>query len=75
MAAIKKYNEDLPEEARAKAITGKELKASVSQRMRVAAKAEAGIPLQKSNIPLQRAMEPYFPRGWPKDQVGAEPVK
>jgi hypothetical protein len=75
VAAIRHYNEQLPDEARGKAISGKELKASVQQRLRVAAKQEAGIPLQKSNIPLQREMEPYYPRGWPKDQVGAKPVQ
>lgn len=75
IAAIKKYNQELPEEARMKVITSKEIKASVSQRMKVQAKQEAGIPVEKSNIPIKQALEPYYPRGWAPDQVGAKPVQ
>ena len=73
--AIRQYNTQLPEEARGKAITGKGLRESVKQRMGVAARQEAGIPVQKANIPLQQALEPYYPRGWDRNQVGARPVE
>jgi hypothetical protein len=72
--AIAQFNEQLPDEAKAKAISGKAMRASVRQRMGIAEKAEEGIPTEKSNIPLLQAMEPYYPRGWPQDQVDARPV-
>jgi hypothetical protein len=43
--------------------------------MRVQAKQEAGIPVEKSNIPIKQALEPYYPRGWAPSQVGAKPVQ
>ena len=72
--AVANFNDQLPDEARAKAITGKALKASARQRMGVAEKTEEGIPTQKSNIPLLEAMEPYYPRGWPRGLVDTRPV-
>jgi len=73
--AIRNYNLKLPEEARSKAITAKELRSSVQQRLQVKARQEAGLPAVKANIPLARALEPYFPSGLPEGQVGAEGVK
>jgi len=73
--AIKNYNTKLPDEAKSKAITSKELKASVQQRMKVRARQEAGLPAVKANIPLARGLEPYYPSGWAKDQTGAVGVK
>jgi hypothetical protein len=73
--AIGQFNDQLPDEAAGKAITSKGLKASVRQRLGVAEKQEEGIPVQKSNIPLLESMEPYYPRGWSRDQVGARPVE
>ena len=73
--AVANYNDQLPDEARAKAITGKALRTSARQRMGVAEKTEEGIPTQKSNIPLLEAMEPYYPRGWPKGLIDAGPVQ
>jgi len=73
--AIRNYNLKLPEEARSKAITAKELRSSVQQRLQVRARQEQGLPAVKANIPLARALEPYFPSGLPEGQVGAEGVK
>ena len=73
--AIKNYNTKLPEEAKSKAITSSELRTSVQQRMKVRARQEAGLPAVKANIPLARGLEPYYPSGWAKDQVGATGVK
>jgi hypothetical protein len=73
--AIRNYNLKLPEEARSKAITAKELRSSVQQRLQVKARQEQGLPAVKANIPLARALEPYFPSGLPEGQVGAEGVK
>jgi hypothetical protein len=75
MEAIRNYNDKLPEEARSKAITGKELKASVEQRLKVQQRQEAGLPAQKANIPLQRELEKYYPTGWPKDLQTVKPVQ
>lgn len=73
--AIQQFNEQLPDEAAGKAITGKALRASVRQRMGVAEKAEEGIPTEKSNIPILQKMEPYYPRGWPQNLVDSQPVQ
>jgi hypothetical protein len=72
--AIKKFNNDLPNEARAKKITSDALHASVQQRMRVRALQEQGLPAAKSNIPIARELEKYYPRGWPKDLQAVKPV-
>jgi hypothetical protein len=73
--AIRNYNQKLPPEAASKAITSKELRSSVEQRMQVKARQEAGLPATKSNIGIAKALEPYYPSGWAKDQVGAKGVQ
>jgi hypothetical protein len=73
--AIRNYNTKLPPEARSKSITAKELRSSVQQRMQVKARQEAGLPAVKANIPIAKGLEPYYPSGWDKDQVGAQGVK
>ena len=75
LQAVKNYNSELPQEAKAKAITALALKDSVRQRMKVQAAQQAGLPTQKSNIPLARSMDKYFPDGRPTGQVDARPVK
>jgi hypothetical protein len=73
--AVKEYNQKLPEEAKAKSITGAQLHASVINRLRNAAKQEEGIPLKKSDVMISRDIEKYYPKGWPRGQVGATGVK
>jgi hypothetical protein len=73
--AIRNYNQKLPEEAQSKAISAKELRSSVMQRLQVKTRQEAGLPAAKGNIPLASALEPYYPSGWSKDQVGAKGVQ
>ena len=73
--AVRQYNSRLPPEARAKAISAKELKASVQQRLRVQGLQEQGLPAAKSDVPIARGLEPYYPRGWPQGQTGAQVVK
>jgi hypothetical protein len=75
LTAVREYNKQLPEEARAKAITGEALKTSVQNRVRVKALQESGQQVQKSNRLLQQKMEKYFPDGRPAGQVSATPVK
>jgi hypothetical protein len=73
--AIRNYNQTLPDEARTKAITSKELKASIQQRMRVKALQEEGLPSSKANIPFAQEAEKYYPSGWPKDLQSIKPVQ
>jgi len=75
MEAIRNYNNKLPDEARTKGITAKELKASIEQRLKVQALQEAGLPAQKANIPIARELEKYYPTGWPKDLQTVKPVQ
>ena len=71
--AIKKFNHDLPPEARAKAITTQQLQSSIQQRLRVQQMQESGLPAQKSNVPIAREMEKYYPRG--QEPTGLQSVK
>lgn len=73
--AVKNYNQDLPQEAKGKAITSQVLKDSVMQRLRVQQKQEAGLPTSKQNYPIFKSMDKYFPDGRPTGQVDARPVK
>jgi hypothetical protein len=73
--AIRKFNKELPEFARTKTITSSQLQSSVQQRLRVQQMQEAGMPAQKSNVPIAREVEKYYPRGWPKDLQTVKPVQ
>jgi len=74
--AIKKFNHDLPPEARGKAITTQQLQSSVQQRLRVQQMQESGLPAAKSNVPIAREMEKYYPRGQePKGLQSVKPVQ
>ena len=75
LEAIKQFNQNLPPEARGKAITSKGLQASVTQRLRVQSLQERGLPPKKSDIPLAQDVEKYYPRGWPRDQVSSKVVQ
>lgn len=63
--AIRKYNKDLPEEARGKAITGDALRASFEQRAKANALTEAGVPKQRGNVPLARSVQRLYPEAAP----------
>jgi hypothetical protein len=73
--AIRQFNQHLPPEARMKTITSKGLQASVTQRMKVRQLQEQGLPPKRSDIPLARDVEKYYPRGWPKDLQSVKPVQ
>jgi hypothetical protein len=75
LEAIRNYNKSLPKEAGMKAITSEVLKQSVMNRLKVQGKQEAGLPTAKSDIPIAKDIEQYYPRGWPQGQVGAKPVR
>ena len=73
--AIVQFNKSLPDFAKTKSITTAQLKNSVAQRMRVQQMQESQLPAQKSNIPIAREVEKYYPRGWPKDLQTVKPVQ
>ena len=75
LAAIRQYNQDLPKEAKPKAITAEALKTSIQDRIRAKAKAEAGLPNAKADILISKSLDKYFPEGRPTGLVGAQPVK
>lgn len=63
--AIKKFNRDLPAEARGKAITSDGLRASFESRARATAATETGIPRQRGNVPLARSVQRLYPEASP----------
>lgn len=65
LEAIRKYNGDLPDEARGKAITGDALRKSFEDRAKATAKTEGGIPQAKGNIPLARSVQKLYPEANP----------
>jgi len=76
ISGIKKFNDEVRNTPnRMKAISGDALKESMMQKLKIQQKEEAGIPREKSNIPIARDVEKYYPRGWPKGMVGAKPVQ
>jgi hypothetical protein len=75
VSSIRSFNQELPPEARMKALTSQALKESVQQRLKVKAKQEAGLPLARSDIPLSQNLQKYYPEGLAPNQVGAKPVQ
>lgn len=75
LSAVRQYNQELPPEARAKAISSQTLKDSVMQRLRVKAQQERGLPTSKQNYELFKSLDQYFPDGRPTGQVEAKPVR
>lgn len=65
LEAIRKFNVDLPVDAKAKAITGEALATSFKSRAQAMAKTEVGIPQAKQNIPLARSVQRLYPEGKP----------
>jgi hypothetical protein len=61
LEAIRKFNQDLPEEARPKAITMDVLRKSFEDRAKATAKTEEGIPQAKQNAPLAKSVQRLYP--------------
>lgn len=61
VGAIRKFNADLPKEAKGVAITTKGLKASLQTRARMRAEREAGVPQSRQNIGLSGAIQRLYP--------------
>lgn len=61
VGAIKKFNNDLPAEGKAKSITSDTINRSIKARGTARAKTEAGIPQAKQDIGMVRAIQELFP--------------
>jgi len=59
--SIKRYNQELPEFARGKAISSDTIKRSLEARQRSLTAKESGTPVQKSNIGISRRIDELFP--------------
>ncbi len=59
--SIVKYNRELPPEARGKAISGEQLSQSMVARQRAKVTTEAGLSVQRGNVPLTRAVDKLYP--------------
>lgn len=75
MGAIKNYNNELPDEAKAKRITSQTVHESVIGRMKSQQKLEAGLPTAKQNYGLFKSLDTYYPEAKPMGIVGIRPVK
>ncbi len=61
LGAIRKFNETLPPEVKAKAITRDTIEKSFKARARAKQTEEAGLPMQKSNMPLAQDISKLYP--------------
>jgi hypothetical protein len=59
--SIRKFNKDLPDEARGKAITTDALRQSFLNRAKATASTESGVPRSKANVPLARSTQRLYP--------------
>jgi len=59
--SIRQFNEQLPEEARGKKITSDTATKSIQTRERAKVSREAGVPTQKANVPISRAIDKLYP--------------
>jgi hypothetical protein len=75
LQSIRNYNSMLPDEAKAKAITGQLLRQSVEQRLKGVAKQEMGLPTSKQNYQLYKNLDKYYPEGRPTGLTNVTPVK
>jgi hypothetical protein len=75
LSGIKEYNNSLPAEAKAKAITAQVIKESVMTRFKSQAKAELGLAQSKQNQKMFNNMDKYFPDAKPPGLVNVVPVK
>ena len=65
LEAIRKFNRDLPDEAKGKAITSDVLLHSFEARAKSIVKSEAGVPAARGNIPLARSVQKLYPEAAP----------
>jgi len=63
--AIRKFNKDLPQEAKGKAITADALRESFLTRAKATAATESGVPRQRANVPLARSVQRLYPEAAP----------
>lgn len=75
ISAIKNYNNELPEDAKAKSITMQTIKESIGNKFRDQAKTEAGIATSKQNVKMFQNMQKYYPDGPPPGLKTVTPVK
>ena len=61
LVAIRKFNADLPKDARLKAITADALRKSFEARARAGNAQESGVPTQRSDIPIVREIQRIYP--------------
>lgn len=61
LGAIRKFNTDLPEEARGRAITADTLRRSFETRARSNNATESGVPRVRGNIPIAREIQRLYP--------------
>lgn len=59
--SIKEFNQGLPEEARGKAITSDTAHKSLQAKERGRVAREAGVPTQRTNVPISREIDRLFP--------------
>src|SRR5258707_2297830 len=59
--SIRKFNKDLPNDARGKAITADALRQSFMTRAKSTVATETGIPRQRANVPLARSVQRLYP--------------
>lgn len=71
--SIRKFNRDLPTEARGKAITSDALRQSFQTKARATAKTEMGVPQARSNVPLSRSVQKLYPESRPAGRAGYPP--
>ena len=70
--AIRSFNQELPNEAKTKAITADNLRSFFETRARASAMVEAGLPASKKNIPISQSIQRLYPGA---EQVGQQRVQ
>jgi hypothetical protein len=74
--AIRKYNSELPEEARGFAISGKTLRTSVRNRLRIKGLQETDHETTRAGRVMEETMRKYFPGGQvPDGTTDVRPVR
>lgn len=61
MAAIRDYNDNLPDEARAKVIKGSQITESIKTHMKSTTKLEAGLPTTKTDYGIVQEIQRLYP--------------
>lgn len=74
-AAIINFNNQLPEEARGKTLTGKQVSDSVRNKLTNSIKTEAGIPPRIGDLGIYKKIDKYYPDGAPPNLVDIQKVR